>query len=70
MDYEKPEALDPHVFSHATHHGPRPGGEVTLHGFNEPAAPEDRREFRGDSLWYGVPLIQSGAQRPISTTCR
>ncbi|KAK4136244.1 proline-specific permease [Trichocladium antarcticum] len=51
MDYEKPEALDPHVFSHATHHGPRPGGEVTLHGFNEPVAPEDRHEFRGDSLW-------------------
>jgi amino acid transporter len=54
MDYEKPEALNPQVFNHHPgHHSPQPDGEATLHGFDEPAAPEDKREYRGDSLWYG-----------------
>ncbi len=52
MDYEKPEALNPHIFPHAGHQSPQPDGEATLLGFDEPVAPEDRREFRGDSLWY------------------
>lgn len=51
MDYEKPEALHPQVFPHGGHQSPQPDGEATLNGFEEPLAPEDRREFRGESLW-------------------
>ncbi|KXX74668.1 Arginine permease [Madurella mycetomatis] len=51
MDYEKPEALHPQIFPHPGHQSPQPDGETTLHGFDESAVPEDRREFRGDSLW-------------------
>jgi amino acid transporter len=53
MDYEKPEAISPQVYQHVGHQSPQPDGEATLHGFDEPVAPEDKREFRGDSLWYG-----------------
>jgi amino acid transporter len=52
MDYEKPEALNPQIYHHPGHQSPQPDGEATLHGFDEPAVPEDKREFRGDSLWY------------------
>ncbi|KAL2127208.1 hypothetical protein VTI74DRAFT_11104 [Chaetomium olivicolor] len=55
MDYEKPEALNPQIYAqvypHPGHQSPQPDGETTLHGFDEPAVPEDRREYRGDSLW-------------------
>jgi amino acid transporter len=59
MDYEKPEALHPQVYPHAGNLSPQPDGEATLHNFDEPLAPEDRREFRGDSLWYGSARIPS-----------
>ena len=53
MDYEKPEALNPQIYHHAGHQSPQPDGEATLHGFDEPVpVPEDKREYRGDSLWY------------------
>ena len=52
MDYEKPEALNPQIYHHAGHQSPQPDGEATLHGFDEPAVPEDKREFRSDNLWY------------------
>ncbi|KAK4237233.1 hypothetical protein C8A03DRAFT_16205 [Achaetomium macrosporum] len=51
MDYEKPEALNPQIYPHASPLTPQPDGEATLHNFDEPPAPEDRRDFRGDSLW-------------------
>ncbi|KAK3989685.1 hypothetical protein QBC44DRAFT_80531 [Cladorrhinum sp. PSN332] len=51
MDYEKPEALNPHIFPHTGQQSPQPDGETTLHGYEEPGQPENRREFRGDSLW-------------------
>ncbi|KAK4124224.1 amino acid transporter [Parathielavia appendiculata] len=53
MDYEKPEALNPQIYHHTVtgHQSPQPDGEATLHNFDEPAAPEGRRELRGDSLW-------------------
>ncbi|KAL2139909.1 hypothetical protein VTI28DRAFT_4486 [Corynascus sepedonium] len=51
MDYEKPEALNPQVYQQVACQSPQPDGEATLNGFEEPAVPEDRREFRGDSLW-------------------
>ena len=50
MDYEKPEALNPQIFPHG-HQSPQPDGETTLNGYEEPVQPEDRREFRGESLW-------------------
>lgn len=53
MDYEKPEAITPQVYHHVGHQSPQPDGETTLHGFDEPMVPEDKREFRSDSLWYG-----------------
>ncbi len=53
MDYDKPEALHPQqLYHHAGHQSPQPDGETTLHGFEEPAVPEEKREYRGDSLWY------------------
>ncbi|KAL2024839.1 hypothetical protein VTK56DRAFT_5660 [Thermocarpiscus australiensis] len=51
MDYEKPEALNPQTFPLTGQQSPQPDGEATLHGFEEPALPEERRELRGDSLW-------------------
>jgi amino acid transporter len=51
MDYDKPEALNPQIYHHAGHQSPQPDGEATLHGFDEPPVPEDKREFRSDSLW-------------------
>lgn len=56
MDYEKPEALSPQFYPPTGHQSPQPDGEATLHGFEEPAAPEEKREYRGDSLWY-VPNV-------------
>lgn len=64
MDYEKPEALNPLVYPHTGHQSPQPDGEATLHSYDEPSVVEDRREFRGDSLWYGIPT--STARRPVN----
>ncbi|KAK4108134.1 amino acid transporter-like protein [Canariomyces notabilis] len=50
MDYEKPEAVHPQIFPHTGQQSPQPDGEATLHNFDE-SSPDDRREFRGDSLW-------------------
>lgn len=62
MDYDKPEALNPLMFAHhSDHQSPQPDGETTLHGFDEPAVPEDRREFRGDSLWYEYPQFSKAS---------
>ncbi|KAG7284094.1 hypothetical protein NEMBOFW57_010455 [Staphylotrichum longicolle] len=52
MDYEKPEALNPQIYHHGGHQSPQPDGEATLHGFDEPVVPEEKREYRSDSLWY------------------
>ncbi len=66
MDYEKPEALNPQIYHHAGHQSPQPDAEATLHGFEEPVpVPEDKREYRGDSLWYGPP---TPGQKPIWST--
>ncbi|KAK0610419.1 amino acid transporter [Bombardia bombarda] len=52
MDYEKPEALTPQIYSHSSHQSPQPDAEdITLRGCEEPTPPDDRRELRGDSLW-------------------
>jgi hypothetical protein len=65
MDYDKPEALNPQIYHHAGHQSPQPDGEATLHGFDEPPVPEDKREFRSDSLWYA-----SVRTRPLSLDSR
>jgi hypothetical protein len=63
MDYEKPEAVNPQPFYPSGHSGqsPLPDGETTLHNFDEVTTAGDRREFRGESLWYGpcvkVPFV-------------
>ncbi|KAJ4291493.1 hypothetical protein N0V88_006090 [Collariella sp. IMI 366227] len=53
-DYEKPEALNPQtypeIYPDPSNQSPQPDGEPTLHGFNEPAALENKREFRGDII--------------------
>ncbi len=60
MDYEKPEALNPQIYHATGHQSPQPDGEATLHGFDEPVpVPEDKREYRGDSLWY-APNARAG----------
>jgi amino acid transporter len=64
MDYEKPEALNPQVYHHGGHQSPQPDGEATLHGFDEPVVPEEKREYRSDSLWYGF----SPKQTPLAFT--
>jgi amino acid transporter len=53
MDYEKPEAVHPQIVPHTGQQSPQPDGEATLHNFDE-SSPDDRREFRGDSLWYSA----------------
>jgi amino acid transporter len=68
MDYEKPEALNPQIYHHTGHQSPQPDGEATLHGFDEPAVPEDKREFRGDSLWYASRSLARAFQ-PETTCC-
>ncbi|CAP49208.1 uncharacterized protein PODANS_5_5340 [Podospora anserina S mat+] len=46
-DYEKPEALDPQIFTG----GPQLDGEATLHGYEDPSPPGDTKKFRAESLW-------------------
>jgi hypothetical protein len=70
MDYEKPEAVSPQmIYQHAGHQSPQPDGEATLNAFDEPAIPEERREFRGDSLWYGFRPTASQLRKAVLYRC-
>lgn len=54
LDYEKPEALAPHIFPQNGSQSPQPDVDgPTLNNFvDEPTPAEERRELRGESLWY------------------
>ncbi|KAM7191108.1 hypothetical protein V8F20_009426 [Naviculisporaceae sp. PSN 640] len=53
LDYDKPEALTPHIFPGNGTQSPQPDVDgPTLNNYiDEPTAAEERRELRGESLW-------------------
>ena len=51
MDYEKPEVSAPPMFS-PDGNGPPLHNIEPLDDFEDPPHPDNRRERRGESLWY------------------